>query len=268
MKSYLFYVTLFVFHIKAFGQTPFEGIIKYNITDKKDSVVLSVDFYFKEGKIMTKATPAIIQPGKAGDFLVDFYKGIIYHFYANEKKYIADTLKSLPLSNNTLFKEAAKTNNSKSILNNKCTLFTYFDAGSKDFVQNTTYDLWFTDSLFYSVEEKYLYLDDLALFVNGKGISLESNISSTILGTAVSINSKAVSIEKKTLNDFQFKIPEDYSFAAGSYYTESDTTNSKVEMADIKLEELKSVPMKLPPSKPKTKTTKKVPKSPASKPKQ
>ena len=93
MKYFTCLITLLSFGICSFCQTPFEGIIKYELSGEKDSMIAYVSFYFKKDKITTAVETVNSQKATGDNFAIDFSKNLIYHFIGKDKKYVIDTLK-------------------------------------------------------------------------------------------------------------------------------------------------------------------------------
>lgn len=253
-------------YTQVLAQKQFEGIVTYQITNEKNEALAKYRLYYGNSKIKGELIEAADTTfsRESNEVIIDLTTGFIHEVSTKTKIIVTKNLKPDKTIN---LIPSVKLN--KILLNQRMNAYVEpisFSANSKKDTTPTVY--WYGDSLFYTIPAAYIDRS-MSHIGNGKLVFLSSK---ECMGEgAIGYNHfiTAISIQRKNIADSIFKLPAGYTMQNQEHYP-AKTDDVNVEIKEINITELKSEPPPPPPppSNPKTKTTKKVPKSTASKPKQ
>jgi hypothetical protein len=243
MKKWLVIFTVVItMNNCAFVQKNFEGVIYYTVNiDNINAPWFSIKASFKNNKILVETffnKDSIVEPQAAS--LIDFDSGCTYEILSDEDKIIQD---SIIKKDYRIITPQFSLDSSKEILGRNCTFIKY-DSVHPEGETSGDMCLWFADSLYFSLPEKYKPYAPYILFVNGKNISLRASYSTYLTRNGLArLTTFAEKIEEMQLPDSVFSLPAGFSIEKMEHLP-------TVEVSDTEMEEVKKVGSPPPPALP------------------
>lgn len=117
----------------------------------------------------------------------------------------------------------------KLILNRSCSAFSLDSSKKNVFTDKMNFLFWYADSLHFSVDDKYLISDDMAVFTNGKTICMGIKIIIDDHNVKKTAELTPVLVTPMHLADSIFEIPADYILeVTGNQYIQETPVDSTV----------------------------------------
>jgi hypothetical protein len=249
MKKCLCTILILGFANFCFSQENFEGVISYKLNiENINRTWYSLKVYYKQNRILVQTFAGEDSTVANEEKIFDFESGFSYMINKDERTILQDSLiksenkSTLPIFFNDSLKK---------ILNYNCKLIKYDSINLKEDISDDVC-LWFAESLKFNLPEKYYPFTPCLLFTNGKSICLSAYFSAFLTRNGKArLNIRAEMINKIQLADSIFSLPKGFSIQQLEY-------PPKIELSEIKIDEIKREPLPPPPLSSKAKIKKKI----------
>ncbi|MGG9964620.1 hypothetical protein [Ferruginibacter sp. SUN106] len=211
-------ILLAIFGLTLFAQTQFEGKVTHTFITERENETGTIEVFYGNQKIKgLKKIKGKENENGTDDLVIDFTKGILYKINAVTKTYSADTFIN---KKNTVFGTLLKLpGKNKTILDHSCSAFTITGNGKNEFMGEMDFLFWYADSLYFTIDEKYLQSDEVTLFTNGKTIGMGISVTTQAGNIKQVFELIPAQVEPMHLPDSLFEIPGDYTVETVDYRT-------------------------------------------------
>jgi len=219
MKAILTLLSFFCLASTAFTQENFEGVIRFHMTSKDSAVNVHITAFFKKDKIKFATEVLSSAPGvdaKNETIIINFRDSLIERIKFEEKFVETEKMQSDSTGD---FPQLKRDSTKTEILGYECTLFTTGNItkieqkSGQNVETNVNIRICYARDLYFRIQPGLRTVQMVPLFTNDH-IALGSTIQIESDGQKYVLVTRAISIEKKTLEWSVFELPANFPVRA------------------------------------------------------
>jgi hypothetical protein len=201
------------FFLQISAQDNFEGIISYKVNFPGEKDAATMKAFFGKQKIKILVNQGSAKPTNKEDLILDFSNGIYYNINNISKSYSIDSIKK---SDKDLLQSIHSLvplpKQNKIQVGFKTSAFTLplIEKTAMPF-ENAAATIWYADSLFYKIPEKYASVAMVVLFTNGNTVGFGMKLTmQTDQKKLDSFELTPIAVEQRSIPDSLLDLPIGY----------------------------------------------------------